>query len=81
VNRARDRWDQNLDPLLDTMANVVGILVMLVAVTQLSVVDAVDRIRDERAGREGSPSPSSRWWTRWIASETREPGARCHHSR
>ncbi len=55
MNRARDRWDQNLDPLLDTMANVVGILVMLVAVTQLSVVDSVDRIRDERAGREVSP--------------------------
>lgn len=36
--------DQNLDSLLDTMANVVGILVVLVAVTQLSVGDAVDRI-------------------------------------
>jgi hypothetical protein len=43
--------DQNLDPLLDTMANVVGILVMLVAVTQLSVGDAVERIR-ERGSRE-----------------------------
>jgi hypothetical protein len=54
VRRASHRWDQNLDPLLDTMANVVGILVMLVAVTQLSVVDAVDRIRDEGARREVS---------------------------
>lgn len=36
--------EQNLDSLLDTMANVVGILVVLVAVTQLSVGEAVDRI-------------------------------------
>lgn len=40
-----DRSGQNLDPLLDTMANVVGILVVLVAVTQLSVGDAVERIK------------------------------------
>jgi len=39
--------DQNLDSLLDTMANVVGILVVLVAVTQLSVGDAVERIREQ----------------------------------
>jgi len=42
----RAAQDQNLDPLLDTMANVVGILVMLVAVTQLSVGEAVERIRE-----------------------------------
>ncbi|MDE0885117.1 MAG: hypothetical protein OSB70_06255 [Myxococcota bacterium] len=33
-----------MDSLLDTMANVVGILVVLVAVMQLAVGDAVDRI-------------------------------------
>ena len=36
---------QNLDSLLDTMANVVGILVVLMAVTQLTVNDAMKRIR------------------------------------
>jgi hypothetical protein len=35
----------NLDSLLDTMANVVGILVVLMAVTQLTVNDAFERIR------------------------------------
>lgn len=43
--------DQNLDSLLDTMANVVGILVVLVAVTQLSVGEAVDRISQRQDGR------------------------------
>lgn len=38
---------QSLDSLLDTMANVVGILVVLVAVMQLTVGDAVDRIVEE----------------------------------
>ena len=36
---------QNLDSLLDTMANVVGILIVLLAVTQMTVGDAMDRIR------------------------------------
>lgn len=36
---------QNLDSLLDTMANVVGILVVLMAVTQMTVNDAFERIR------------------------------------
>ena len=36
---------QNLDSLLDTMSNVVGILIVLVAVTQLTVGDALERIR------------------------------------
>ena len=38
---------QSLDSLLDTMANVVGILVVLVAVMQLAVGDAVERIVEE----------------------------------
>lgn len=37
--------DQNVDSLLDTMANVVGILIVLMAVTQLTVNDAMKRIR------------------------------------
>jgi hypothetical protein len=41
----------NLDSLLDTMANVTGILIVLLAVTQLSVSDAMDRIRSELAKR------------------------------
>lgn len=36
---------QNADSLLDTMANVVGILVVLMAVTQLTVNDAMKRIK------------------------------------
>ena len=44
--------DQNLDSLLDTMSNVVGILVVLVAVTQLSIGDAVERITGERNASE-----------------------------
>ena len=44
--RRRNRGDsQNADSLLDTMANVVGILIVLMAVTQLTVNDAMKRIR------------------------------------
>jgi len=45
--RKRPRSDTggSLDSLLDTMTNVVGILVILLAVTQLGVSDAVNRIR------------------------------------
>jgi hypothetical protein len=34
----------NLDPLVDTLSNVVGILVVVVALTQLQVGDALDRL-------------------------------------
>lgn len=44
--------DQNLDSLLDTMSNVVGILVVLVAVMQLSVGEAVERIAAEQGQGE-----------------------------
>jgi len=54
VKRKRRDDSQNLDSLLDTMANVVGILVVLVAVTQLSVGDAVDRIRAEAEAHQVS---------------------------
>lgn len=44
--RSRSSVDsQNLDSLLDTMANVVGILVVILAVTQISVGEAMKRIR------------------------------------
>ncbi len=43
--RRRHTDSQNLDSLLDTMANVVGILIVLMAVTQLTVNDAMKRIR------------------------------------
>ena len=46
--RGRRRGDaQNLDSLLDTMANVTGILIVLLAVTQISVGDAMARLRDD----------------------------------
>ena len=35
----------SLDSLLDTMTNVVGILVILLAVTQMGVAQALERIR------------------------------------
>lgn len=47
---------ESLDSLLDTMANVVGILVVLVAVTQMSLGDAVERIR-EQAGERAAATP------------------------
>ena len=48
VARSRRRGDaQNLDSLLDTMANVTGILIVLLAVTQISVGDAMTRVRDD----------------------------------
>ena len=34
----------NLDPLVDTLSNVVGILVVVVALTQIQVGDAIDRL-------------------------------------
>ena len=43
--RREGTGDQNVDSLLDTMANVVGILIVLMAVTQLTVNDAMKRIR------------------------------------
>jgi hypothetical protein len=42
---------ENLDSLLDTMANVTGILVVLLAVTQISVGDAMKRLRAQMAAR------------------------------
>jgi hypothetical protein len=39
----------NLDSLLDTMSNVVGILIVLVAVSQFGIGEAVERIRLQEA--------------------------------
>ena len=41
-----DDGEGGLDSLLDTMTNVVGILVMVLIAAQLGVKDAVDRIAD-----------------------------------
>ena len=49
--RARLREDQDdggLDSLLDTMTNVVGILVLVLVVTQLGVADVISRITSDR---------------------------------
>ncbi len=42
--RRRRQSEGSLDSLLDTMTNVVGILVILLTVTQLSVSEAVERV-------------------------------------
>lgn len=39
----------NLDPLVDTLSNVVGILVMVVALAQIQVGDAVDRLLSQES--------------------------------
>jgi len=52
ASRARRRGvEQNLDSLLDTMANVTGILVVMLAVVQISTGDAVGRLRELLAQR------------------------------
>ncbi|MEE3328129.1 MAG: hypothetical protein VX252_12405, partial [Myxococcota bacterium] len=50
------REGESLDSLLDTMANVVGILVMLVAVAQLSMGNALERIAEDVVPVELSPA-------------------------
>ncbi|MCA9268398.1 MAG: hypothetical protein KDA41_07995 [Planctomycetales bacterium] len=46
MRRKRTQAEGSLDSLLDTMTNVVGILVILLVVTQLGVREAVDRISE-----------------------------------
>jgi len=46
MRRKTDDEDGGLDSLLDTMTNVVGILVIVLVVTQLGVGDAVQRIAE-----------------------------------
>ena len=62
VMRNSDDDDGGLDSLLDTMTNVVGILVLVLIVTQMSVADVVTRITseskvDEEAMNEPVPDP------------------------
>ena len=45
--RGTDEDDGGLDSLLDTMTNVVGILVLVLIVTQMSVAEVVTRITTE----------------------------------
>ena len=47
--RVEDDDSASLDSLLDTMTNVVGILVIVLVVTQLGVKDAVNRIAESDA--------------------------------
>jgi hypothetical protein len=57
---ARRGLPDNLDPLVDTLSNVVGILVVVVALTQLQVGDALDRLIELDASRlPGARSESS----------------------
>ena len=49
-NRKHEQ-SQNLDSLLDTMANVVGILVVVMAFTQIQVGEAVRRIHNSEVAR------------------------------
>jgi hypothetical protein len=42
--RIRRELPDNLDPLVDTLANVVGILVIVIALTQLELGDALARV-------------------------------------
>jgi hypothetical protein len=45
LRRRAGAGGQNVDSLLDTMANVVGILIVLMAVVQMTVSDAMKRIQ------------------------------------
>jgi len=49
----------NLDPLVDTLSNVVGILVMVVALGQVQVVDAVDRVLSQASREAAAPEATS----------------------
>ena len=44
--RARRSLPDNLDPLVDTLSNVVGILVIVIALTQIQMGDALSRVAE-----------------------------------
>ena len=46
ASRARRSLPDNLDPLVDTLSNVVGILVIVVALTQIQMGDALSRVAE-----------------------------------
>lgn len=49
----------NLDPLVDTLSNVVGILVMVVALAQIQVGDAVDRLLSQESREAAAPAATA----------------------
>lgn len=49
----------NLDPLVDTLSNVVGILVMVVALAQIQVGDAVDRLLSQETREAAAPAATA----------------------
>jgi hypothetical protein len=51
MRSGRREQSQNLDSLLDTMANVVGILVVVMAFTQIQIGEAVRRIHDSEVAK------------------------------
>ena len=59
MRRRRDQ-NQNFDSLLDTMANVVGILVVVMAFTQIHVGEAVRRIHQVETAPGAAVSPEAR---------------------
>jgi hypothetical protein len=50
----------NLGPLVDTLSNVVGILIMVIVVTRLELGEALDRRRERRSRRGRARSRSER---------------------
>lgn len=44
ASRTRRSQPDNLDPLVDTLSNVVGILVIVIALTQIELGDALERV-------------------------------------
>jgi hypothetical protein len=62
----------NLDPLVDTLSNVVGILVVVVALTQLQVGDALDRLIELDASR----LPGAQQFASAVETEHAELSAR-----
>lgn len=51
ANRPRRAIPDNLDPLVDTLANVVGILVIVIVLTQIELGDALTRVIELDAAR------------------------------
>ena len=75
-SRGNDEDDGGLDSLLDTMTNVVGILVLVLIVTQMSVAEVVTRITTENKVDEESVNltnslrsnePNSAIWKRYSS--------------
>ena len=69
----------NLDPLVDTLANVVGILVIVLALTQIELGGALERVIGLEAARiaeeqdylEERPSRRAALEARWSLLEAR----------